>query len=86
MKSNPDALFFDQTCSFDKGVSEFTVSSDLSYENEPIPSQGPWDTTYKHGLTNWTIYKSSIWQSIVPVNDESVFISTLNKNLQIRVL
>ena len=81
LKSNPDALFFDQKCSFDKGVSGFILSTDLSYENEPIPAQGPWNTMYKHGLINWTIYKSSIWQNIVPVNDESVFISTLKQKL-----
>ena len=78
-----DALFFDQICSFDGGKTHFTINSDFNNPNDTIPSKGPWQPNYKRSLTNWTIYKSNIWQSIVPTNDDNSFVKQLIDSIKV---
>lgn len=81
--THTDALFFDQICSLDKGITNFTINSDMNNPNDTIPPQGPWQPIYKRSLTNWTIYKSSVWQRIVPTCDENEFMKQLINNIKV---
>ena len=81
--THTDALFFDQICSLDKGITNFTINSDMNNPNDTIPPQGPWQPVYKRSLTNWTIYKSSVWQRIVPISDENKLMKQLMNRIQV---
>ena len=80
MSSGVDAVFFDQECSFNRS-SSFIVTTDLSYTNDTISQCGPWNASYKRSITNWTVLKSSLWQSILLCNDENMIVKQLKERI-----
>ena len=89
-QKNVDVVLFNQECSLDNGKSVFTIESGIHNEQEEIPINGPWKLLYKRSISNWTIFKTSLWQTFIPTNEHDFmtdFISkvtthyTLNKTL-----
>ena len=67
-----DVLFFDQKCSFDQGKTSFIIKSDLHNSNENIPSQGPWESSYKRSISNWTIFKTTLLKECIEMNQKNI--------------
>ena len=84
LKSHPetDTLLFDQQCSLDQGKSSFIVTSSLINSNDNIPTQGPWATMSKRSLSNWSIYKSTLWKNIAPCNDDKELMQKVVGNIK----
>ena len=77
-----DVLTFCQECSLDGGQTTFIVESNVQYNNDSIPNTAPWKKAYHRNVCNWSIFRTSLWQTM-PMNlSDDRLISTLVNSIK----
>ena len=80
---NSDLILFDQVCSLGNSSNRFIIKSDLNNTNETVPPKGPWNESYKRSISNWSIFRTSLWHTLPPnIKDESALLTHITKNIQ----
>ena len=80
---NSDLILFDQECSLGNSSNRFIIKSDLNNTNETVPPNGPWNESYKRSISNWSIFRTSLWHTLPPnIKDESALLTHITKNIQ----